>query len=160
MSKRRVSLLLLSAVLLTQWLSSGQCHACRHAEHGHAPHLHLAWLPFFRLACPDEGCCPHDGADDDDEEDGSPGQEPVPHRHPTGIPHDGGVVFLPTALCHGWLVSRAFTSPDPVAAHTQVMTTSQDVLNHFRPHGGAQCPPPLRDAPDCPTYLRTLALRI
>jgi hypothetical protein len=84
----------------------------------------------------------------------------VPHQHPTGIPHDGGVVVLPTALCHGWLASRPVTSPDPLVAHTPVMTTSQDVLNHNPPHGGAQGPPPFRDAPDCPTYLRTLSLLI
>lgn len=155
MYRRLVSIVLLPAVLLTQWVRAGHIHGC-HESAGREgiPHVHLSGL-WTTAATPEEAqadrcpCCHDDTAG------------PTPfrcHAGPAGA-HDDDAIYLPLSLTLEWHSGPAWNGgadptdsvlvPLPPAASCLAMPTA--CLCH---------PPPLLPFPDCPTYLRTRTLLI
>src|SRR4051812_38972455 len=95
MLKRIVALLLLPAVLLTQWASIGQCHGCRHGTGDSNPHIHLTGFSFTDPKTSEQDAQGRHG--DEQSEDQDSDEEGSTDR-PEGL-----IVYLPSALNHGWL---------------------------------------------------------
>jgi hypothetical protein len=175
MYRRVVSLLLLPTVLLTQWASAAHCHGCSQVP-GHAcnPHIHLTGFPFSGSVPQVEGqesknhhrCSHHHDDQQSDDQDGSD-QNGGNHENGAPVPHDedstdhtgGSVVYLPTAIMHGWLTGRCLTCIDDVI-WTPGFALCDALFILVPPLACSHDPPPLSASSDCPIFLRILTLLI
>jgi hypothetical protein len=158
MYRRVVSLLLLPAVLLTQWSGVGHSHGSfQPAGHDHTPHVHSCLLSSHH----------HDGYEgrhhDQDADPGDPEQAECLGQSAPVEDHDDDAVYIPASallrLRGQSSQDRSSEWSDPVATGAMV-STPLAVPRLFPP---LSHPPPRScrpHCPDCPVYLQTCALLI
>ncbi len=162
-----ITLCLLPALLLTQWLSVGQCSCvCAECDHGGAAHVHVASVTakLTKHGCGHQHCCQHRVGQV------SVGQVSAGPQHGSAVvgrsTHPvADIVYLPHSLFGGWLkqataLSRIDLSgnlacplPRPVTAASLNRRLCQSQVEGQRRST-------FRPGADAPLYLRTLTLLI
>lgn len=153
-----VCLILVPAVLLTQWLGFGHCHGCHHTpEHDHHPHIHLPWFLFTGTSPTTTARASHDCCHPQDDHDST--DEPVDEENDTTGHGSGAVVYLPTPVLHGRSTGPSLADREH-PAHAPTLALVDDALAHFLPHHRTRYAPPSLEGSCRPGSLRTLPILI